>query len=168
MEKQLKAVKISSLIKMLELKSGTITTTDKWENELAIDLYKRLNVDIKNYKIKVIKEKYSYVDIEILNTINNHKLYVELKTRTSLSYSSFFMGINKLKQLEHSFKNTVLVWRCKETLYFTPYNKKMLNYEEQYINNGIVVSIEKIDCMSELDNLIQFIKENLNAGLSKR
>ncbi len=143
----------------LELKTINISYTDNLENVFALNLYSLL----KDYvNIKVIPEFLSNVDYEITDkNNNNNKMYLELKSRSSKSYNTFFIGSTKIKQINKHYTPTILIWNFTDGLYFCKSIKEFDNYNTKIIQGKPVIEINKSMCSVGVVNLKREILDNL-------
>ena len=135
----------------LELKTINVSYTDNLENVFALKLYSLL----KEYvSIKVIPEFLSNVDYEITDKNNkDNKMYLELKSRSSNSYNTFFIGSTKIKEINKQYNPTILIWNFKDNLYFCKCIKDFDNYNTKTIQGKPVIEIDKSICSNGIDNL---------------
>lgn len=135
----------------LELKTINVSYTDNLENVFALNLYSLL----KDYvNIRVITDYYSNVDYEITDkNNNNNKMYLELKSRSSNSYNTFFIGSTKIKEINKKYNPALLIWNFKDGLYFCKCIKEFDKYHTKIIKNSSVIEISKSICSVGIDNL---------------
>ena len=135
----------------LKLKTLNVSYTDNLENVFALNLYSLL----KEYvNIRVITDFYSNVDYEITDKNNkDNKMYLELKSRSSNSYNTFFIGSTKILNINKHYNPTLLIWNFKDGLYFCKCIKEFDNYNTKIIKNSSVIEINKSICYNGLDNL---------------
>ena len=135
----------------LELKTINVSYTDNLENVFALNLYSLL----KDYvNIRVITEFLSNVDYEITDKNNkDNKMYLELKSRYSNSYNTFFIGSTKIKQINKHYNPALLIWNFKDGLYFCKCIKDFENYNTKIIQGKPVIEINKSICSVGIDNL---------------
>jgi len=147
----------------LELKTLNVSYTDNLENVFAINLYNLL----KDYvSIKVIPEFLSNVDYEITDKNNkDNKMYLELKSRSTKSYNTFFIGSTKILNINKHYNPTILIWNFKDGLYFCKCIKDFENYDKKTIQNKPVIEIEKSICSNGIENLKLDILKTLQINL---
>jgi hypothetical protein len=135
----------------LELKTINVSYTDKLENVFALNLYSIL----KDYvNIRVIPEYLSNVDYEITDKNNkDNKMYLELKSRYSNSYNTFFIGSTKIKEINKKYNPALLIWNFTDNLYFCKCIKDFDNYNTKTIQGKPVIEIDKSRCSVGIDNL---------------
>ena len=135
----------------LELKTLNVSYTDNLENVFAVNLY---NV-LKDYvNIRVIIDYLSNVDYEITDKNNiDNKMYLELKSRSTKSYNTFFIGSTKILKINKEYNPAILVWNFKDGLFFCKCVKEFNYYNKKIIQNKPVIEIEKSICSNSIENL---------------
>jgi hypothetical protein len=135
----------------LKLKTLNVSYTDNLENVFALKLYSIL----KDYvNIRVITEFLSNVDYEITDKTNkDNKMYLELKSRSSNSYNTFFIGSTKINQINKHYNPALLIWDFKDGLYFCKCIKEFDKYNTKIIQGKPVIEIDKSICSISIDNL---------------
>ena len=138
-------------------------------------IFIKLLTSLKNgYRIMKADERFCNVDFCIIEEKTLKILYVEYKRRkinmkikdynNRLKYNTFFLDRTKLNKINENYYNnknlnTIIIYDCMDDIYFSLFNKDMLNsyldvnnkrYElnKSYFNNGY-------------DNMINFIKDYL-------
>lgn len=143
----------------LELKKTIVSYTDTMENNFAIDLWKLLKDHVK---IKVINDCFSNVDYELMSKINGKVMYLELKCR-DIKFSnvnSFIIGKNKVDSINSKcLTPCILVWKFGNLIYFIQYTTELLDYQTYIVQNGKVIYINKTDCDTGMDKLIELIQK---------
>jgi len=143
----------------------------KSEEEIFIKL---LN-DFKNgYRIMKCDEKYSNIDFAIIEEKTLKILYVEYKKRrinmnsknnkNEYKFKSFFLSKTKLNKINENYYNdknlnTIIIYDCLDDIYFSLYNKDMLNSYLDIYNNRY--ELNKSYFKSGYNDMVKFIKNYL-------
>ena len=147
----------------LKLKTINVSYTDNLENVFAINLYSLLKAYVN---IKVIPEFLSNVDYEITDKNNvNNKLFIELKSRSTTSFKTFFIGSTKVFYINKHYNPTILIWNFKDGLYFCKCEKNFENFITKSIQGKPVIEINKDLCSKGIENLKQEILNILQINI---
>jgi hypothetical protein len=144
------------------LKTKILSYTDTLENQFAIKVFKSLNEKYNGkYNVSVLVDKFSSVDYVVVNTENKKKMYMELKSRKSKSFSSFIIGYNKLVSINQNYPNTILIWNFADDIFSVKFHPKFVEYEISYCCESKVVNIEKSLCSAGMESIIDNIISSL-------
>jgi len=135
------------------------------EHTFMCNLLLKLNINHDNFKMIKSKNKYCCLDFLLVNEYNLKNLFVEHKFKSIYGekYDTFFIGYDKLNKIEayYSNSNTLLVWECKDDIYFTIYNSDFLKNNTKIVNGGKTYEINKNICGRGWDKLIECILHHL-------
>ena len=136
------------------------------EAKFMAELLATLNVnDNDNFKMIKSKNKYCSLDFILLNEYNLQNLFIEHKKKNidASKYDTLFIGYDKLIKIDtfyHS-SNTLLVWECKNAIYFTMFDKSFLKNNTKYVNGSKCFEIDKSICGIGIQKLNLLILDKL-------
>jgi hypothetical protein len=138
-------------------------------------IFIKLLTSLKNgYRIMKADERFCNVDFCIIEEKTLKILYVEYKKRkinmktkdynNKLKYNTFFIDKTKLNKIYENYYNeknlnTIIIYDCIDDIYFSLFNKDMLNSYLDVYNNRY--ELNKSYFNNGYDNMINFIKNYL-------
>jgi len=141
------------------------------EEQIFIKLLNSLKT---GYRIMKGNEKYCNIDFCIIEEKTLKILYVEYKKRkinmsskdynNKLKYNTFYLDKTKLNKIYENYYNnknlnTIIIYDCIDDIYFSLFNKDMLNSYLDVYNNRY--ELNKSYFNNGYDNMINFIKDYL-------
>jgi hypothetical protein len=139
------------------------------------EIFIKLLTSLKNgYRIMKADERFCNVDFCIIEEKTLKILYVEHKKRkinmktkdykNKLKYNTFFIDKTKLNKIYENYYNeknlnTIIIFDCIDDIYFSLFNKDMLNSYLDVYNNRY--ELNKSYFNNGYDNMINFIKDYL-------
>jgi len=126
---------------------------------------KRLLDSTKDYSYKMIKSenKYCSVDFLCINKNNLKSLLIEhkLKNINAEYFDSLMIGRSKLDACKKDYNNTLIIWECRNEIYYCFYSLELHASRLETINNSDVFFISKNLVSSGYDNLVESINDFL-------
>ena len=96
--------------------------------------------------------------IDLLSLLIEHKQ----KKINAADYETFFIGYSKIVTLNTFYnKPILLVFECKDEIYFCEFGDDFITRPTQLINGGRVIHIDKSECGTGFAKLIERIREIL-------
>ena len=149
-----------------------INQTPKEENKVSIILptekafsIKLLGALGKSYKVIKSRDKWNNIDFLILNRINIKHLYIEYKKRTgnSRKFNSVIINECKIRAIKKDYNRCLFVFDYDNSLDFIKYDDKVFSdFSGCKVKNQDVRKIPNYNLKDGFDNLIEFIKNDLN------
>jgi len=112
----------------------------------------------EDYRLYKTIDKYCPVDFRLIFKDTLY-CYLELKVRENIApYPNLMIGRSKLKNVKLRFPRTIFCWFCvkTQTLWFIKWRPSLM----KSIHNDDTHFIDKTDCETGIDNLVETIKNS--------